>query len=170
MLPQTLVARVSRGSGAVLLDSAYELHEAHHKWLHQLTGLDVSLHVHGSGHPQPWVNDAGEPEYILVVHQRKEQLGYAHWALRMGQQTRRVTHVSAGPLLSWLDYRLRGFKSIALIVGSYHIVSAADAGLDHALLRVFFGEGDKFSCWEDVDFDGIQWVRLNETQFRAAAF
>ena len=157
VLPQMLIARISRASGAVLMDSAYELRGRHHKWLLDVTGLDLSLHVHGSGHPQPWLDDEGEPEFILMVHQRKQNLGYAHWVLRMGQHTRLATHISAGPVITWADYRLRGFKSIALIVGSYHVFSGADAGLDHAVLRVFFGEGDKFSCSEDISFDSIRW-------------
>ena len=170
VLPQTLVARISRSSRAVLLDAAYEMRERHHKWLLDVTGLDVSLQVHGSGHPQPWLDDEGEPEYILMVHQRKQKLGYAHWVLRMGQHTRRVSHVSAGPVITWADYKLRGFKSIALIVGSYHVFNAADGGVEHAVLRVFFGEGDKFSCWEDVKFDSIQWVRLSEAHLEPASF
>jgi len=28
------------------------------------------------------------------------------------------------------------------------------------VLRVFFGEGDKFSCWEDTALDRIAWFAL----------
>ena len=65
--------------------------------------------------------------------------------------------MSAGPVLKWLDYQIQGFKDIALIVGSYHLIP----GADHTTLRIFFGEGDKFSCWEDLSFDRIQWLRLD---------
>ena len=68
-------------------------------------------------------------------------------------------------MLKWADYRLRGFKNYALIMGSYHLFSAAEAGGSHAVLRVFFGEGDKYSCWEEFDYDGIQWLQLDGTHF-----
>ena len=167
VLPHTLTARKCRGHGTPLVDVAWQLRGMYHAWVHARTGLDVTSHVHNSGHLQRWSGVEGRAEYVVMVHQRKQGRGYAHWVLRMRADRMQVTHVSAGPLLKWADYRLQGFKAYALVVGSYHVFGAAEAGLGHALLRVFFGEGDKFSCWEDFDFDAIRWRALDGTHFRA---
>ena len=82
-LPHTLVARKRRGPGPVLVDTAWQLRPMYHRWVHAQTGLDVTSHVHNSGHPQRWHNSMGGEEYVMMVHQRKQGKGYAHWVLRM---------------------------------------------------------------------------------------
>ena len=69
-------------------------------------GLDILRHpIHGSGNPVPWDIDHG-PEHSELLGMLHVKLGdYAHWAVRIDRQTRRVTHLSAGPVIKARDYR-----------------------------------------------------------------
>ncbi len=60
---------------------------------------------HSSGNPVPWDIEAGADakEYFSMIHVKKGD--YAHWAVRIDKASRRVTHVSAGPLIKARDYR-----------------------------------------------------------------
>ena len=60
---------------------------------------------HSSGNPVPWDIEAGPDakEYFSMIHVKKGD--YAHWAVRIDKASRRVTHVSAGPLIKARDYR-----------------------------------------------------------------
>ena len=31
------------------------------------------------------------------------------------------------------------------------------------MLRVLFGEGDQFSCWDDLPMDGVKWWQLDHS-------
>ena len=31
------------------------------------------------------------------------------------------------------------------------------------MLRVLFGEGDQFSCWDDLPMDGVEWLQLDHS-------
>ena len=55
--------------------------------------------MHSSGNPVPWdiENGAEHTEYLSMLHVKKGD--YAHWALRINRATRRITHVSAGPVI-----------------------------------------------------------------------
>lgn len=61
--------------------------------------------MHSSGNPVPWdiENGAEHTEYLSMLHVKKGD--YAHWALRINRATRRITHVSAGPVIKARDYR-----------------------------------------------------------------
>lgn len=61
--------------------------------------------MHSSGNPVPWDIEAGEGhrEYLSMLHVKKGD--YAHWAVRIDKATRRITHVSSGPVLKARDYR-----------------------------------------------------------------
>jgi len=69
-------------------------------------GLDILRHpMHGSGNPVPWdiERGGGHRELLSMLHVK---LGdYAHWAVRIDRATRRVTHVSAGPVIKARDFR-----------------------------------------------------------------
>jgi len=68
-------------------------------------GLDILHHpIHGSGNPVPWDVERGAEhrEWLGMLHVKRGD--YAHWAVRIDRATRRVTHVSAGPVLKNTDY------------------------------------------------------------------
>ena len=69
-------------------------------------GLNILRHpIHGSGNPVPWDIEHG-PEHAELLGMLHVKLGdYAHWAVRIDRQTRRVTHLSAGPVIKARDYR-----------------------------------------------------------------
>ena len=69
-------------------------------------GLDIlNMEGHSSGNPVPWDIEAGAgaKEYFSMIHVKKGD--YAHWAVRIDKASRRVTHVSSGPLIKARDYR-----------------------------------------------------------------
>ena len=70
------------------------------------SGLDIlDFEMHSSGNPVPWdvENGAEHSEYLSMLHVKKGD--YAHWAIRINRATRRITHVSAGPVIKARDYR-----------------------------------------------------------------
>ena len=69
-------------------------------------GLDMAKHeMHTSGHPVPWDVDRGarHRELVSMLHVRHGD--YAHWAVRIDRASRRITHISAGPVVKSLDFR-----------------------------------------------------------------
>ena len=69
-------------------------------------GLDILRHpMHGSGNPVPWDIERGGGHRELLCMLHVKQGDYAHWAVRIDRATRRVTHVSAGPLVKARDFR-----------------------------------------------------------------
>ena len=69
-------------------------------------GLAVlDFEMHSSGNPVPWDVEAGagHREYLSMLHVKKGD--YAHWAVRIDRATRRITHISAGPVIKARDYR-----------------------------------------------------------------
>ena len=61
--------------------------------------------IHGSGNPVPWDVEHGAEHRELLAMLHVKRGDYAHWAVRMDRGTRRVTHISAGPVLKARDYR-----------------------------------------------------------------
>ncbi|KAK9843532.1 hypothetical protein WJX81_007642 [Elliptochloris bilobata] len=122
------------------------------------TGLDVGENPRNSGNPEPWPKARGGG-LLMLVHTRQAGNRYFHWGVRLVAADLRVTHISAGPLLRWNDYAPRGFLEGVVSVGSYHVLPGGHSG-GGELLRIFFGEGDKFACWEDVRLAAIQWYAL----------
>ncbi len=61
--------------------------------------------MHSSGNPVPWDIEKGAAhgEYLSMLHVKKGD--YAHWAVRINRATRRITHVSSGPVIKARDYR-----------------------------------------------------------------
>ena len=61
--------------------------------------------MHTSGHPVPWDADRGarHRELVSMLHVRHGD--YAHWAVRIDRASRRITHISAGPVVKSLDFR-----------------------------------------------------------------
>jgi hypothetical protein len=61
--------------------------------------------MHSSGNPMPWDIEGGaaHKEYLSMLHVKKGD--YAHWAVRIDKASRRITHISAGPVLKARDYR-----------------------------------------------------------------
>ena len=69
-------------------------------------GLDILRHpMHGSGNPVPWDIERGSGHRELLCMLHVKQGDYAHWAVRIDRATRRVTHVSAGPIVKARDFR-----------------------------------------------------------------
>ena len=53
----------------------------------------------------PWDIERGAEHTELLAMLHVKQGDYAHWAVRIDRATRRITHVSAGPVLKARDYR-----------------------------------------------------------------
>lgn len=87
---------------------------------------------------------------------------YFHWGVRLDASELHVTHITTGPLLKWNDYAGRGFLKGVVSIGSYHVLPGPSGWRPggREVLRMFFGEGDKFSCWKDISLDSIQWFML----------
>jgi len=84
------------------------LHLYLHLYLHldPCAGLDILRHpIHGSGNPVPWDIERGAEHTELLAMLHVKQGDYAHWAVRIDRATRRVTHVSAGPIIKARDYK-----------------------------------------------------------------
>lgn len=53
----------------------------------------------------------------------------------------------------------------ALVVSSFHVLSRGDKGNPSAaLVRIFYGEGDRYGCWLDINADTIVWHRVSSVQ------
>ena len=65
----------------------------------------AKFEMHTSGHPVPWDVDRGprHRELVSMLHVRHGD--YAHWAVRIDRASRRITHISAGPVVKSLDFR-----------------------------------------------------------------
>ncbi|KAK9841053.1 hypothetical protein WJX81_008184 [Elliptochloris bilobata] len=134
------------------------------------TGLDILHHpIHGSGNPVPWDIERGAEyrELLGMLHVKRGD--YAHWAVRIDCATRRVTHVSAGPVIKARDYRNEGFLDSALVVGSFHMLDRLGEEGPERVVRILYGEGDRFGCWLDVAADAIVWHALGEPDAGAVA-
>ncbi len=58
-----------------------------------------------SGNPVPYDIQNGDlhQEYIALVHIKHPE--YINWAVRISRATKRITHVSAGPILRNQEFR-----------------------------------------------------------------
>ncbi len=69
-------------------------------------GLDMAAYeMHTSGHPVPWDVEGGADHRELVSMLHVRHGDYAHWAVRIDRATRRITHISAGPVVKSVDFR-----------------------------------------------------------------
>ena len=71
-----------------------------------LAGLEIlNTAMHISGNPVPFDIHSGavHEEYLVLLHTKAPE--YVNWAVRMDRATKRITHVSAGPILRNQDYR-----------------------------------------------------------------
>ena len=157
VLPVTAIYSLLNEEAEPVLHAVHTLQPSAHARLFAATGLNLSSHVHNSGHPVRWpVRQGQRGQYFAMVHQRvASQHGhgnYTHWGVRIDRATMRVTAISS-PVISAAQFKPTGFKGIALIVGSYHILPAGEAGL---VLRLF-GLGDKLSCTEDIPLSQLRW-------------
>lgn len=80
----------------------------------------------------------------------------------MDPKTLQATHISRGPVIApWRYAELGGHvdenHAPYLIVGTVHIIW--EQGVE--LLRFFLGEGDQFSCVDEVPFASIKWHELD---------
>ena len=158
VLPTTAIYSLLNKEAEPVLHAVHTLQPSAHARLFAVTELNLSSHVHNSGHPVRWpVRQGQRAQYFAMVHQRvASQHGhgnYTHWGVRIDRVTMRVTSISS-PVISAAQFKPTGFKDIALIVGSYHILPAGEAG---RALRLFFGLGDKFSCAEDIPLSQLRW-------------
>jgi hypothetical protein len=53
----------------------------------------------------PWDIERGAEHTELLAMLHVKQGDYAHWAVRIDRASRRVTHVSAGPIIKARDYK-----------------------------------------------------------------
>ena len=58
---------------------------------------------------------------------------------------------------------MQGFLQTALVVSSFHVLAKDKQTSDPAdtFLRIYYGEGDKFGCWLDMDVRQIVWQKLD---------
>ena len=99
---------------------------------------------------------------------------YRYWAVRLSARTLAITHVSRDPVLDTDHFRIESsFPGVStdwiLFVGSFHVVQreqqvgqqreGEQQGLS-PLLRMLVGEGEKYSCVEDVPLDTVRWRRI----------
>ncbi|KAK9805203.1 hypothetical protein WJX72_005882 [[Myrmecia] bisecta] len=106
-----------------------------------------------SGHPQLWQHADGTSELLLLVHSRIHHNSYHNWAVRVDPATLKVTHITAGPIIKSTDFAVEGYLKGVLVVSSFHVV---DVG-GQETLRLFMGEGDQFSDWQDVPLSQVNW-------------
>ena len=127
-------------------------------WLSQAASLD--LHdVRISGHPVLW-SQYPHTLLVLVHHNWRKHQGSKHWAVLLQFHPERkkfmLSAVSEDAVLDHQDYYLYNQAVLNVIaVGSYHLWE------DH--LRIFYGDGDKYSAFADVHLSSIVWLRLNAT-------
>ena len=77
-------------------------------WLRKMPGAGLDIlndELHMSGNPVRYDTQNSEvhQEYIALVHVKDPE--YINWAVRINKTTKKITHVSAGPLLRNQDYR-----------------------------------------------------------------
>ena len=96
-----------------------------------------------------------EDTYLFMVHIQGEN-GYQHWGVKMFLQSdaASLTHITDGPLVKAVDYRLDGHGEDILVVGSATIIHGDS-------LLVTFGEGDKYSCSEKFRLSQVVWSQLS---------
>lgn len=64
---------------------------------------------------------------------------------------------------------MQGFLKTALVVSSFHVLpkederGAAAATAAEAFVRIYYGEGDRYGCWLDVDVKSILWHEVEES-------
>ena len=124
----------------------------------KVTGLDM-LDVRISGHPILW-SQYPHTLLVLVHHNRQKHGGSKHWAVRLQFDPARrifiVVAVSTEPVLDHADFHLHNEAlQNGLAIGSYHMSSG--------LLRILYGDGDKYSAYADVHTSSIKWAYLSST-------
>ena len=94
-----------------------------------------------------------------MVHVRTEgpKHGYANWGVRVNAATLQVTHISAGPILSSANFLVEDYFSGSLVVASYHIIKSDARKHELDTLRMFLGEGDRYSAYQDVSLQDVEW-------------
>ena len=122
------------------------------------TGLEMR-DVRISGHPILW---AQYPQTLLVLvhHNWRKHGGSKHWAVLLQFDPARrvyfIAAVSKEPVLNHEDFYLyNGAVQNVIAVGSYH--------LSGRMLRILYGDGDKYSAFADVLTSKITWLHLKGT-------
>ncbi|KAK9818993.1 hypothetical protein WJX81_003370 [Elliptochloris bilobata] len=160
LLPCTVVLQfdtAAEGGVVMRLRACYEQQAAS---IARATGLDMGRYeMHTSGHPVPWDVERGAAHRELVSMLHVRHGDYAHWGVRIDRTSRRITHVSAGPIVKSLDVRNEGFLSSALVVSSFAVLDleVRGGGGSERVLQVLYGEGDRFGCVLDIPVDRIVW-------------
>ncbi len=66
--------------------------------------------------------------------------------------------------------RVQGFLQTALVVSSFHVLdTTANDGVAERVVRILYGEGDRYGCWLDVAADAIVWHALKGGEGAEAA-
>ena len=56
---------------------------------------------------------------------------------------------------------MQGFLKTALVVSSFHVLpKEGSSDAEASFVRIFYGEGDRYGCWLDIDTDTIVWHEL----------
>ena len=57
---------------------------------------------------------------------------------------------------------LQGFLQTAMVVSSFHVLPKEGGAQTPAdtFVRIFYGEGDRYGCWLDIDTRYIVWYQL----------
>lgn len=59
----------------------------------------------------------------------------------------------------------QGFIKTALVVSSFHVLPRENSSdPSAAFVRIFYGEGDRFGCWLDINTDAIVWHRVSSVR------
>ena len=60
---------------------------------------------------------------------------------------------------------LQGFLQTALVVSSFHVLPKEGHAQTPAdtFIRIFYGEGDRYGCWLDIDTRSIVWHALESS-------
>eukprot|EP00891_Asterochloris_glomerata_P004170 jgi/Astpho2/4170/Aster-05137 len=139
--------------------SARCLSPAYSNLVQKKTGLDMH-DVRLSGHPVVSRRREGnQPSELLflVHHSWRQHGGAAHWVVLVNIETWQITHISIKPVLHYEQFNLYNeFVTNVIAVGSYH--------LDGNLMRVFFGDGDKFASYADLDTRFIAYFALDSSE------
>lgn len=129
------------------------LHDEAMQQLAAGTGLEMN-DVRISGHPI-WMAQYPRTLLVLVHHNWRKHGGSKHWVVQLQFDPRHTSFmvhaISRQPVLNHENYNLfNEHVQNVMAVGSYHLANG--------ILRILYGEGDKYAAVADVVILEINWL------------
>ena len=126
------------------------------------SGLEMS-DVRISGHPV-LLSQYPQTLLVLVHHNWRKHGGSRHWIVQLHFDPLRSYYmISAISLEPVLDYNVLYLFNSGLQSGINNVIAVGSYHLSGGMLRILYGDGDKYAAFHDVQLSTVQWRFLDQS-------